>query len=85
MKIFLTGAEGQLGKELQRRLQGSDYLPTDVKELDITDASAVADMIGRYRPDVVIHGAAFTQVDAAGAIAAGMRADATAAAGAAVA
>jgi len=65
MKIFLTGAEGQLGKELQRRLQGSDYLPTDVKELDITDAAAVSDMIGKYRPDVVIHGAAYTQVDAA--------------------
>ena len=65
MKIFLTGAEGQLGKELQRRLQGSDFLPTDVKELDITDADAVAAMIGKYRPDVVIHGAAYTQVDAA--------------------
>lgn len=65
MKIFLTGAEGQLGKELQRRLQGSDYLPTDVKELDITDAAAVSDMIGKYRPDVVIHGAAYTQVDVA--------------------
>lgn len=65
MKIFLTGAEGQLGRELQRRLQGSDFLPTDVKELDITDAAAVANMIGKYRPDVVIHGAAFTQVDAA--------------------
>ena len=44
MKIFLTGAEGQLGKELQRRLQGSDFMPTDVKELDITDADAVAAM-----------------------------------------
>ena len=65
MKIFLTGAEGQLGKELQRQLQGSDFLPTDVKELDITDADAVAAMIGKYRPDVVIHGAAYTQVDAA--------------------
>ena len=65
MKIFLTGAEGQLGKELQRRLQGSDFMPTDVKELDITDADAVAAMIGKYRPDVVIHGAAYTQVDAA--------------------
>ena len=65
MKVFLTGAEGQLGRELQRRLQGSDFLATDVKELDITDATAVANMIGKYRPDVVIHGAAFTQVDAA--------------------
>ena len=65
MKIFLTGAEGQLGRELQNRLQGTDFLPTDVKELNITDATAVSAMIGSYKPDVVIHGAAWTQVDAA--------------------
>ena len=65
MKILITGAEGQLGKELQRRLQGTDYLPTDVKELDITDFAAVMKMVGEYRPDLVIHGAAFTQVDIA--------------------
>ena len=65
MRIFLTGAEGQLGRELQRRLDGTELMATDVKELDITDAVAVADMIGAYRPDVVIHGAAWTQVDAA--------------------
>ena len=65
MKIFLTGANGQLGKELQNRLRGTDFLPTDVQELDITNYAAVAAMIGDYRPDVVIHGAAWTQVDAA--------------------
>ena len=65
MKIFLTGAEGQLGRELQKRLAGTDLMATDLKELDITDAAAVADMIGAYRPDVVIHGAAWTQVDVA--------------------
>ena len=65
MRLFLTGAEGQLGRELQKRLQGTDFLPTDVKEMDITDASAVAAMISDYRPDAVIHGAAWTQVDAA--------------------
>ena len=65
MKIFLTGAQGQLGKELQKRLLGTDFLPTDVQELDITDAEAVSSMIGRYKPDIVIHGAAWTQVDAA--------------------
>ena len=65
MKVFLTGAQGQLGQELQRRLQGADFLATDVSELDITDEAAVARQIGRYRPNVVIHGAAWTQVDAA--------------------
>lgn len=65
MKFFLTGAQGQLGRELQKRLQGTDFLPTDVQDLDITDETAVLNMIGKYRPDVVIHGAAWTQVDKA--------------------
>ena len=65
MKIFLTGANGQLGRELKKRLQGSDFLPTDMQKMDITDANAVMRMIGSYQPDVVIHGAAWTQVDAA--------------------
>ena len=65
MKIFLTGANGQLGRELQKRLQGTDFLATDMQELDITDEAAVSAMIGQYRPDAVIHGAAWTQVDAA--------------------
>lgn len=65
MKIFITGANGQLGRELQRRLQGTEFLATDVQDLDITDESAVAAMIAGYQPEVVIHGAAWTQVDLA--------------------
>lgn len=65
MRIFLTGANGQLGRELQKRLQGTEFLATDMQELDITNEAAVAAMIGQYRPDAVIHGAAWTQVDAA--------------------
>ena len=65
MKIFLTGAEGQLGRELQKRLAGTELMATDVKQLDITDWAAVSAMIGAYQPDVVIHGAAWTQVDVA--------------------
>ena len=65
MRIFLTGANGQLGRELQKRLQGTEFLATDMQELDITNEAAVSAMIGQYRPDAVIHGAAWTQVDAA--------------------
>lgn len=65
MRIFLTGANGQLGRELARRLAGTDYLATDLPDLDISDVAAVADRLGSYRPDAVIHGAAWTQVDAA--------------------
>lgn len=65
MKIFLTGANGQLGRELQKRLTGTDFMATDLPEMDITDVETVAAMIGDYKPDAVIHCAAYTQVDAA--------------------
>ena len=65
MKIFLTGANGQLGRELQKRLTGTDFMATDLPEMDITDVETVSAMIGDYKPDVVIHCAAYTQVDAA--------------------
>ena len=65
MKIFLTGAKGQLGRELCRRLGGAELLATDLPELDITDSRRVGDVIGGYKPDVVIHAAAYTRVDAA--------------------
>lgn len=65
MRIFLTGAGGQLGRELQKRLAGTDYVATDLPELDITDAAAVMRKITAVKPDAVIHAAAYTQVDVA--------------------
>ena len=65
MRIFLTGSGGQLGRELQKRLAGTDYVATDLPELDITDAVAVMRQIAAVKPDVVIHGAAYTQTLAA--------------------
>jgi len=63
MKILLTGANGQLGQELQKRLQGTDFFPTDAKELDITNETATFSVINKYKPNLVIHCAAYTQVD----------------------
>jgi dTDP-4-dehydrorhamnose reductase len=65
MKILITGANGQLGRELQKRLKGTQFLATDLQNLDITDEAAVAASIGSYKPDLVVHGAAWTQVDLA--------------------
>lgn len=65
MNILVTGANGQLGTCLHKAVQGSadHYVFTDLPELDITDAQAVAEaMKGK---DVVINCAAYTNVDRA--------------------
>jgi dTDP-4-dehydrorhamnose reductase len=41
-----------------------DVLSTDIDNLDITDRTAVLMAADAYRPDLVIHGGAFTAVDA---------------------
>lgn len=67
MKVLVTGATGQLGwavmKELEKR--GIDCRGTGSKDLDITDRDAVMQYIEMYRPDAVIHCAAYTAVDKA--------------------
>jgi dTDP-4-dehydrorhamnose reductase len=65
VKILITGANGQLGRELIKQLQGTDHLATDVAEMDITNQNNTLQVIESYRPDVVIHGAAYTNVDGA--------------------
>ena len=77
MKFFVTGVGGQLGYDVMNELAkrgyeaiGSDILdsvPQDFqyKKLDITDKSAVEQVITEVKPDAVIHCAAWTAVDAA--------------------
>jgi dTDP-4-dehydrorhamnose reductase len=64
MKILITGANGQLGWELQRaRPDGWELIPLAHAELDITDIVAVATAFQKHQPDLVIHTAAYTAVD----------------------
>lgn len=67
MNILVTGANGQLGNEMRIVSRGSrdHYLFTDVAELDITDAAAVAALTAREQVDVVVNCAAYTNVDRA--------------------
>lgn len=67
MKVLVTGATGQLGWDVMRELKkrGIDCRGTGSKDLDITDRDAVMRYIGTYRPDAVIHCAAYTTVDKA--------------------
>ena len=67
MKVIVTGANGQLGydvvKELQK--QNIECFGATRKEFDIVDFEATEKFITDYRPDVVIHCAAYTAVDKA--------------------
>lgn len=67
MKILVTGESGQLGHDVCRELRrrGIEHRGLSSKELDIRDGAAVQRMLEEYRPDAVIHCAAYTQVDRA--------------------
>lgn len=67
MKILVTGVSGQLGYDVERELdrRGIEHLGTSSRELDITDREAVERLMESYRPDAVIHCAAYTKVDLA--------------------
>lgn len=67
MKILITGATGQLGWDVMKALKRRSINCRGIgsKELDITDREAVMQYIRTYRPDAVIHCAAYTAVDKA--------------------
>ena len=63
MHILITGANGQLGQALQTTLRGETLTLIDLPEVDITTPGTMADIIRQTRPDLVIHCAAYTDVD----------------------
>ena len=67
MKILLTGANGQVGRELARKglREGFHVLPYDRKALDIRDPRSVERAIQREACALVINAAAYTAVDMA--------------------
>lgn len=68
MNILVTGANGQLGNEMQvlakENLQHT-YFFTDVQELDICDEQAVYAYVSEHKIDVIVNCAAYTAVDKA--------------------
>ena len=67
MRVLVTGAKGQLGRDLMNELkrQGLEGIGVDVEEMDITDPEKCRSVIGQAGADAVIHCAAYTAVDAA--------------------
>ncbi len=67
MKVLITGAKGQLGYDVVKRLEKSDIkcLGTDKDNFDITEEKQTKDFIVKFNPDVVVHCAAYTAVDKA--------------------
>jgi dTDP-4-dehydrorhamnose reductase len=63
MRIVITGHKGQLGRALQEALGGEDLLGLDLPECDLREAGQVRAALVAFRPDVVIHTAAMTNVD----------------------
>ncbi len=67
MKVLVTGAGGQVGNEVVAAFStfsGDDVVPADHASLDVGDRSAVMAAITGTRPDVVVHCASWTSVDA---------------------
>ncbi len=67
MKVLVTGVTGQLGydcvQELERR--GIEARGVASRDFSLTDYAAAKEYIEAYRPDVIMHCAAYTAVDKA--------------------
>ncbi len=63
MRIVLTGHKGQLGCALLPLLAGHEVAGVDLPEHDITDRGALRAVIRDFRPDLILHPAAMTDVD----------------------
>ncbi len=67
IKVLVTGVNGQLGYDVVKRLNelGIENLGVDIDDFDITNKQQTEEFILNYKPDVVLHCAAYTAVDKA--------------------
>lgn len=65
MKILVTGANGQIGREIKTQLDLQKYsiLAADRKILDISDRDSVIGIFKYFQPDIVVNCASYTSVD----------------------
>jgi dTDP-4-dehydrorhamnose reductase len=72
MRILLTGADGQLGRELRPLLRGRGELLATTRSgdgadaaLDLADPDALRRVLYEHRPELIFNAAAYTAVDRA--------------------
>jgi dTDP-4-dehydrorhamnose reductase len=65
VRILVTGAGGQLGRDLGQLLSADAFIGLTHRDLDVADADAVDATMADHKPDVVINAAAWTDVDGA--------------------
>ncbi|CAN5760669.1 MAG: dTDP-4-dehydrorhamnose reductase [Euzebyales bacterium] len=64
MRVLITGAGGQLGHDLLAAFGDDDCAGLGHAELDVSDEASVVAAVRDHAPDLVVHAAAFTKVDA---------------------
>jgi dTDP-4-dehydrorhamnose reductase len=66
MKVLITGADGQLGNSLCASVPaGIALVKTELADCDLSDQQAVAALLAKEQPDLIINTAAYTAVDKA--------------------
>ncbi|MEG0758224.1 MAG: dTDP-4-dehydrorhamnose reductase [Raoultibacter sp.] len=67
MRVLVTGVKGQLGYDVCKRLDALhiENKGVDLEDFDLTCREQVDAYLDEYRPDAVVHCAAYTAVDAA--------------------
>lgn len=67
MKVLVTGADGQLGYDVVKKLKelNIEHIGVDKEDFDLTNEKETKNFIINYQPDVIVHCAAYTDVDEA--------------------
>jgi dTDP-4-dehydrorhamnose reductase len=67
VRVLVTGAGGQLGTDVVATFARSHHhevIGADRAHLDVGDRDAVAQAVGSFRPELIVHAGAWTAVDA---------------------
>jgi dTDP-4-dehydrorhamnose reductase len=64
VRLLVTGAGGQLGQDVAAAFAGHEVAAPAHAQLDVTDRDQVLGVITSFRPQAIVHCAAWTAVDA---------------------